>query len=382
MFINDRTDKSILCSQGGMRHTVCAGFERSPVLCIKTKKELNINLNNSLYSYTENQIIMNPNAIREFASSFQKSRILLSGFELDIFTNIEESGTTNKQISHKLKLDEHACERLMNGLVSLGFLQKQNQLFFNTAESFAFLSKKSPDYLGGLMHSNHLWNTWTNLTKVIRTGVSAHPAEINERGEDWLTPFITAMHDRAKKQAPQQLASIDLSAVKSILDIGGGSGAYSMEFVNRKPGTEATVFDLPNVVPITKVFLEKEGFSDKVKTYAGDYTTDDLPGGFDMVFLSAIIHSNSLKVNQDLVKKCFGSLNKNGWIIIQDWIMNNDRTQPTSGAVFAINMLVGTESGDCYTEQEVTEMLSAAGFKDISRTEFETGSSRMTAYKK
>jgi SAM-dependent methyltransferase len=325
---------------------------------------------------------MNPNAIREFASSFQKSRILLSGFELDIFTNIEESGTTNKKIAHKLKLDENACERLMNALASLGFLKKQNQLFFNTAESFAFLSKKSPDYLGGLMHSNHLWNTWSNLTKVVRTGVSAHPDEINSRGEDWLTPFITAMHDRAKKQAPQQLANIDLSLIKSILDIGGGSGAYSMEFASRKPGIEATVFDLPNVVPITKTFLEKEGFSDKVKTYAGDYTTDDLPGGFDMVFLSAVIHSNSLEVNRDLIKKCFGSLNRNGQIVIQDWIMNNDRTLPTSGAVFAINMLVGTESGDCYTEQEVTEMLNTAGFKDISRMEFETGLSRMVAYKK
>jgi SAM-dependent methyltransferase/predicted transcriptional regulator len=325
---------------------------------------------------------MNPNAIREFSSSFQKSRILLSGFELDIFTNIEESGITCNQISHNLNLDEHACERLMNALVSLGFLKKQNKLFFNTAESSAFLSRKSPDYLGGLMHSNHLWNTWSNLTKVIKTGVSAHPDEINSRGEDWLTPFITAMHDRAKKQAPLQLASIDLSEIKSILDIGGGSGAYSMEFASRKPSIDATVFDLPNVVPITKVFLEKEGFSDKVKTYAGDYTTDDLPGGFDMVFLSAIIHSNSLEVNADLIKKCFGSLNKNGRIVIQDWIMNNDRTQPTPGAVFAINMLVGTESGDCYTEQEVTEMLSAAGFKDISRTEFETGLSRMVAYKK
>jgi SAM-dependent methyltransferase/predicted transcriptional regulator len=325
---------------------------------------------------------MNPNAIREFSSSFQKSRILLSGFELDIFTNIEESGITCNQISHNLNLDEHACERLMNALVSLGFLKKQNKLFFNTAESSAFLSRKSPDYLGGLMHSNHLWNTWSNLTKVIKTGVSAHPDEINSRGEDWLTPFITAMHDRAKKQAPLQLASIDLSEIKSILDIGGGSGAYSMEFASRKPSIDATVFDLPNVVPITKVFLEKEGFSDKVKTYAGDYTTDDLPGGFDMVFLSAIIHSNSLEVNADLIKKCFGSLNKNGRIVIQDWIMNNDRTQPTPGAVFAINMLVGTESGDCYTEPEVTEMLSAAGFKDISRTEFETGLSRMVAYKK
>jgi SAM-dependent methyltransferase len=324
---------------------------------------------------------MNPNTIRELAASFQKSRILLSGFELDIFTNVDKSGTTNNQIAKNLHLDEHACERLLNALVSLGFLTKQNNLFFNTADSFTFLSKKSSDYLGGLMHSNHLWNTWSHLTQVIKTGISAHPSEINERGEDWLFPFINAMHDRAKKQAPQQLANLDLSEIKSILDIGGGSGAYSMEFVSKKPGIEATVFDLPNVVPITKIFLDKEGFSDRIKTHAGDYITNDLPKGFDLAFLSAIIHSNSLEINQDLIKKCFDALNKNGKIVIQDWIMNNDRTQPTSGAIFAINMLVGTESGDCFTEQEVTGMLNAAGFQNISRKEFETGLSQMVAQK-
>jgi SAM-dependent methyltransferase len=324
---------------------------------------------------------MNSNAIREYAASFQKSRILLSGIELDIFTNINESGTTSNQIANHLHLNERACERLLNALVSLGFLTKQNHLFFNTADSFAFLSKKSSDYSAGLMHLNHLWNTWSNLTQVVKTGKSAHPAEINERGEEWLFAFIDAMHDRAKKQAPQQLANIDLSDVESILDIGGGSGAYSMEFVSKKPEIAAIVFDLPGVVPITKRFINKEGFSDQIKTHPGDYTTDELPKGFDLVFLSAVIHSNSLEINKALIKKCYNSLNKNGKIVIQDWIMNNDRTQPASGAVFAINMLVGTEAGDCFTDQEATEMLNAAGFKNISRTEFETGLSQITAQK-
>jgi SAM-dependent methyltransferase/predicted transcriptional regulator len=324
---------------------------------------------------------MNPNTIREFASSFQKSRILLSGFELDVFTNIEESGSTYNQIATNLNLDEHACERLMNALVSLGFLTKKNHLFSNTPESFTFLSKKSEEYLGGLMHSNHLWNTWSSLTQVVKTGKSAHPSDINERGENWLFPFITAMHDRAKKLAPQQLANIDLSGMKSILDIGGGSGAYSMAFVSKKPEIEATVFDLPNVVPITNKFIEKEGFLHRIKTYEGDYTVDDLPTGFDLAFLSAVIHSNSLEINQNLINKCYLALKKNGKIIIQDWIMNNDRTQPTAGAIFAINMLVGTEAGDCFTEQEVTEMLAISGFKNITRIEFETGLSQMIAQK-
>jgi len=324
---------------------------------------------------------MNPNTIREFVSSFQKSRILLSGFELDIFTNVDQSGSSAYQIASKLNLNEHACDRLLNALVTLGFLQKQNQLFFNTEESFEFLSKKGSNYMGGLMHSNHLWNTWSNLSQVVRTGKSAHPAEINERGDEWLYAFIVAMHDRAIKQTPQQLAKIDLTGINTILDIGGGSGAYSMEFVSIKPQIEATVFDLPNVIPITKEFIDKEGYSKKIKTFTGDYTTDDLPTGFDMVFLSAIIHSNSLEVNQNLIKKCFKSLNNNGKIIIQDWIMNNDRTQPTQGAIFAINMLVGTESGDCFTELEVTDMLKDAGFKNIKRIEFEMGLSQMIAQK-
>lgn len=325
--------------------------------------------------------MMNPVTIREFASSFQKSRILLSGFELDVFTNIDESGSSNNQIAGSLNLDEHACERLLNALASLDFLIKKNNLFFNTPESFMFLSKKSQEYLGGLMHSNHLWHTWSNLTQVVKTGKSAHPAEINERGEEWLFPFINAMHDRAIKQAPKQLANIDMSGVKSVLDIGGGSGAYSMEFVKKKPEIESVVFDLPNVVPITKIFLEKEGFSDKIKTHSGDYTKDDLPKGFDLVFLSAIIHSNSLETNQDLVIKCFSALNSGGRIIIQDWIMNNERTQPSGGAIFAINMLVGTEAGDCFTEMEVTDMLTAAGFRDISVIEHETGLSQVVAHK-
>lgn len=189
------------------------------------------------------------------------------------------------------------------------------------------------------------------------------------------------MHDRAKKLAPQQLANIDLSGIKSILDIGGGSGAYSMEFVTKKPEIEATVFDLPNVVPITNKFIEKEGFLNRINTYEGDYTIDELPAGFDLMFLSAVIHSNSLEVNQNLINKCHRALNKNGKIIIQDWIMNNDRTQPTAGAIFAINMLVGTEAGDCFTDQEVTGMLNVPGFKNISRTEFETGVSQMIAQK-
>jgi SAM-dependent methyltransferase len=327
-------------------------------------------------------IDMNAREIREMAVAFQKSRIVLTAYELDLFTRIGAHSLTSEVIAGALDLNRSATERLLNALTGLGLLEKRHGKFSNTQESRSFLSRESPDCLAGLMHSNHLWNTWSRLTEVVRTGKPAHRADINERGEDWLEAFILAMHDRGKRQAPDQVSTIDLQNVGSVLDVGGGSGCYSMALMGRKPGLKATVFDLPNVIPISKKIVEQEGFSGRIEHYAGDYMTDDLPKGFDLVFLSAIIHSNSFEANQALVKKCYDSLRTNGKIVIQDWVMNDDKTDPPGGAIFSINMLVGVEGGDCYSEQEIRTWLTTAGFSDFSKVDLEQGLGQVTGIKR
>ncbi|MCB0729752.1 MAG: methyltransferase [Ignavibacteriae bacterium] len=325
---------------------------------------------------------MNSNELRETVVAFQKSRIILTAYELDIFTFIGEKKFNSETISKKLNLNINAAERLLNALVALKLLEKENDNYKNTDDSLMFLSKESPSYMAGLMHSNHLWNTWSHLTNVVRTGIVAHHAEINERGDEWIEAFINAMHYRGKIQAPSQISKIDLQNVNSLLDVGGGSGCFSMEFINRKPELKAAVFDLPNVVPISKNIIEREGYSGKIEHYSGNYTTDELPQGFDLIFLSAIIHSNSYEINENLVSKCYNSLNENGKIVIQDWIMNNDKTEPAHGAIFSINMLVGVEGGDCYSEKEVSSWMKKAGFSDISKVTLDRGLGQMIGVKK
>ena len=325
---------------------------------------------------------MNPTELREAINAFRKSRILLTAYELDVFSFIGKKSYPSEAISKALNLNKNATERLLNALVALELLKKNDGHFSNSDVSFRFLSKDSPAYMGGLMHSNHLWNTWSHLTEVVKTGSVAHREDINDRGNEWLEAFIHAMHDRGTKQAPAQVGKIDLQRVESVLDIGGGSGCFTMEFIKRKPGLKAALFDLPNVLPISKRIVEKEGFSGKIEYYSGDYTVDELPGGFDLVFLSAIIHSNSFETNQELVKKCYHSLNPGGRIVIQDWIMNDAKTEPEQGALFSINMLVGVEGGDCYSENEVSTWMKNAGFKDISKVELEAGIGQVIGMKK
>ena len=316
---------------------------------------------------------MSPQEIRATVVAFQKSRIILTAFELDIFTFLEEDSYPAAALAKALHLNEGATERLLNALVALEFLEKNKGKYNNTKDSLKFFTKNSPAYLGGLMHSNHLWDTWSHLTDVVKTGKTAQDTEINNRGDEWLEAFIHAMHDRGKKQAPEQVAKIDLTNVASVLDVGGGSGCFSMAFLNRKPELKAAVFDLPNVVPISKDIIKKEGFADKIEHYTGDYTADELPKGFDLVFLSAIIHSNSYETNQKLVRKCFHSLNPGGRLVIQDWIMNDAKTEPVQGAIFSINMLVGVDGGDCYSEKEVKTWMTNAGFSKSLKVDLEAG---------
>lgn len=324
---------------------------------------------------------MNNIEIREAVSGFRISRIILTAFELDIFTFIGKKNFDAGTIAENLNLNKNAAERLLNVLVSMDLLQKNGKKYSNIEDSFKYLSKDSPIYMAGLMHSNHLWDTWSHLTEVVQTGNVANPEEINERGEEWLNAFIHAMHDRGKKQAANQVSGIDLQNVDSVLDVGGGSGVFSMAFIDRKPGLKAAIFDLPNVVPISKEIVEEEGYTSRIEHYTGDYNTDELQKGFDLVFLSAIIHSNSYEKNEDLVRKCYNSLNSGGKIVIHDWIMNDDKTEPVQGAIFSINMLVGVEGGDCYSEQEVSTWMKNAGFKEISKVQLESGLGRMTAIK-
>ena len=150
-----------------------------------------------------------------------------------------------------------------------------------------------------------------------------------------------------------------------------------MAFVRAKAGLSAVVFDLPNVLPLTASYIERDGLSGQVSTVAGDYLRDDLGGGFDVVFLSAIIHSNSAGENAELIRKCARALRPGGCVVVQDFIMDEERVAPSHGAFFALNMLVGTEAGDTYTESEVSAWMIAAGLSGVSRQGTPFGTSQI-----
>jgi predicted O-methyltransferase YrrM len=274
-------------------------------------------------------------------------------------------------VAEGLGTDLRATEMLLNALVALGALVKNEGVFKNLPDIARRLTDSSPENArAALMHTVHLWERWSTLTECVRTGAAQQFKEIDARGEAWIDAFIAAMHRNASARAPHLVEVIGARGVRRMLDVGGGSGAYSIAFAQASPDLRAEVFDLPPVLPIAQGHIARAGLSDRVGTRAGDLRKDAFGEGYDLIFISAICHMLGPQENGDLFRRSFQALAPGGRIVVQDFILESDKTAPQAAALFSLNMLVGTEKGASYSEQEYALWLREAGFSEVRRIRF------------
>jgi ubiquinone/menaquinone biosynthesis C-methylase UbiE len=219
-----------------------------------------------------------------------------------------------------------------------------------------------------LLHMNNMWDNWAQLTETVRQGKNPSLKSVIDAKDEGITrAFIGAMHVIGRSLSREIASSYDLSRFKRLLDLGGGSGTYSIAFLERNPNMTAVIFDLPDVISLAVERLKDEGFFERVTLVAGDFYKDELPAGCDLALLSAIIHQNSPQENLDLYKKIYRALAPGGMLLIRDHVMDESRTKPPAGALFAINMLVATAGGDTYTFKNIKDTLEQAGFQVVKQ---------------
>jgi SAM-dependent methyltransferase len=211
----------------------------------------------------------------------------------------------------------------------------------------------------------HLPQRWSTLTGCLRAVAAVAHDEIAGRGQDWPEAFIAAMHRNTSERAPRVVRAVGADNVRRMLDVGGGSGASSIAFARANSALRAEILDLATVEPIARRHIQEAGVADRVKVRAGDLRSDRLGEGYDLVFVSAICHMLSPGENLDLLRRCREALAPGGRIVIQDFILEADKTAPRFPALFALKMLVGTHGGSSYSEPEYAAWLGEAGFREI-----------------
>lgn len=304
-------------------------------------------------------------SILAMGRGFMDARILLSGAELGVFTLLSKEPLRAPEVAGRLGLDIRAAAILVDALTALGLLRKEDGQYCCPEEAARYLSADSPHtVIPMLLHSAGMWRRWSRLTDIAK-GITEDnaPLMFDEPGQ--LAAFIGAMHVIGGRLARELAAGLGALPCKRLLDIGGATGTYAEAFLEANPHMHATIFDRPAVIDMARKRLAASPLLSRFDFSEGDFYEDELPQGYDLALLSAIIHQNSPAQNLALYEKCARALISGGRILIRDHVMNPDRTQPVAGALFAVNMLVGTPGGNTYTFEEIKSDLMAAGFTDI-----------------
>jgi len=304
---------------------------------------------------------------------FQESRVLLTGIELNVFAAIGD-GAAPAQVAAKIGTNERATEMFLNALAAMGMLTKRDGVFHTTEVTARFFGgKTADDARAGMMHTAHLWQTWSTLTDCVRAGTcvvrreAADDEKARAAGDDWTEAFIAAMQWNARGRAPQVVKAVNAAGARKMLDVGGGSGAYSIAFAQANERLHVVLLDFPEVLAIAQRHINKAGLGARIKTRAGDLRSDVFGEGYDLILVSAICHMLGPEGNRDLLKRCYAALGAGGRVVISDFILDADKAGPKHAALFALNMLVGTREGSSYSEEEYREWLLEAGFRNVER---------------
>ncbi len=302
-----------------------------------------------------------PDPVVRQSRAFMESRVLLTAAELDLFTELAREPRSAAGLAQARRWQVRPLTVVLDALAAMALLEKRGDNYCCPPDVAARLAAGGPDsLLASVLHAADLWEKWSGLTALVAGGTPGAPARL-----DYISAFIGAMDVTARPLAPRVVAAVRAERATRLLDLGGASGTYTLAFLEAVPGLRATLFDLADVITLARERLTAAGCIGRVTLVAGNYLTDPLPGGHDLAWLSAVIHSNGPEENLALYGKVWGALVPGGRILIRDHVMSEDRTAPRAGALFAINMLVATRSGRTYTFREIADALVAAGFGEV-----------------
>ncbi|MEW6258852.1 MAG: methyltransferase [Thermodesulfobacteriota bacterium] len=308
-----------------------------------------------------------PGSLLEISGAYWKTCTLHAAVKLDVFTIIGPERLTEVEVAERLEADPRATGMLLNALCAMNLLEKRDDTYMNTRMSSAFLSKDSPRYVGYIIqHHRHLVASWNQLDVAVKTGKPVRSrAQFSD--PEVREAFLMGMYNIAMQTAPRVVGQLDLGGRKRLLDLGGGPGTWAIHFCLKHPEMTATVFDLPATEPFAIRTIERFGVSDRIRFVAGNYLEDAIPGRYDLVWLSQILHGEGPESCVDIIRKAVDTLSSGGMILIHEFMLENSLDSPPFATLFSLNMLLGTDSGQAYSERQLSDMLIQFGIQNIHR---------------
>ena len=305
------------------------------------------------------------------AGGYVEARVLQAAVGLGVFDALRDEGDAGAAaVAAAIGAETRASGLLLDALAVMGLVDKDGPRYRLNALSATYLQSASPKDFSGMVRFDALmWEAWGKLEDAVRTGRPARLPDMYQTDEAETGIFIEAMDSLVNSRGDAEVTAdaLDLGGARRLLDIGPGPATYPIALCRRYPALHATLYDLPGTLRITERYVRASDVAARIECVAGDYRTDAIPAGHDVVFLSNIIHGEDEATNEALIGNLSKSLVSGGRLIIKDHILGGTRTETDAGTVFSLLMLLTTDGGRCYTLDEIRGWFERAGLVDTGR---------------
>ncbi len=311
-------------------------------------------------------------ALLEMAQAYRQSAILMTACQLDLFTHLSQGPLTADTLAQSCQVPVRGLERLLSACVVLDLLEKEDETYRNTPIAETFLVKGKAGYMGRFIgYGTEHYDAWGRLLQAIQENRPMNPRSaeaLPTLPPERIRGYVEGLYDLGRHNAVAIAERVDLTQVRQMLDVAGGSGIYSITFAQQQPTLRAVVFDLPSIVPLSQEIIARHGMQERVTVCAGNYFQDDFAGGNDLVLLSNSLQTEGITSCQMLLGKVFKALNPAGQLVIHGVMPNPDRVSPAHAALFQVQMFLSFPEGDAYPAEDICAWAAATGFVDLTVT--------------
>ena len=301
---------------------------------------------------------------------FMASKALFAALDFDLFTRIERGCASPAALAAETGIAENRMVTLLAALKSLGLIAEREGRFSNAPATTKFLVAGAPgdfrDYVR-LVNGAFGYESFRHLSAALR-GERIFPDKGFYEGLVYSAgiggaQFSSAQHSGSLGPARLMSKRVDLSARKRLLDIGGGSGAYSLAFCAANPRLNSTILDFPQTIETARTYARQSGLADRIAHLAGNAITTDWPKGHDVVLMSYVWSAVGGDDVAVLARRAFDALPPGGLVLVHDFMVENSREQPAFAAWYLLGSIFDNPNAVCLTPAYVEDALRQAGFK-------------------
>lgn len=322
-------------------------------------------------------------ALHALGLGFMAARTLHVALELRLFTHLAAGAQTLTQVAHALGLAERATGRLLYACAALGLVQATDRGFRNTPLTHKYLVEGRPAFIGSYlqMFDSLGYHRWEQMSTALRRNGPVdeihHPYAHLADDAEAARLFAAAQHAGSRSLGQALARRLDFTPFTCLLDLGGGSGAYTVEILQRYPHLRAIIFELPQVSRLAEEVMRREGLAQRVQTVAGDYEHDALPHGPDVVLWSGNLHASSPESCWHVLTRLRALLPPAGMLLIHDYLLDDTHTGPLIPALLALHLTLVSEHGQVYSAAELRLLLARARFEEVRIEPFLPGHSSL-----